>query len=89
MYAVKCGMELLSLHRLSLELDQQFHPTLYNGCNNLSMLGLNLNYFRKRGPTLTFLKKKHDLTRCILQNLSWDDFICADKMRGYVLSNFI
>ena len=28
--------------RWSLGSDKLFHPTLYNGCNNLSMLGLKL-----------------------------------------------
>ena len=28
----------------------QVHPTLYNGCNYLSMLGLKLNNVSKRGP---------------------------------------
>ena len=30
------------LHRLSLEMDNLFHPTIYNGCDCLSMLGLKL-----------------------------------------------
>ena len=33
-----------------LEWDRWFHPTLYNGCNYLSMLGLKLNHVSKRGP---------------------------------------
>ena len=32
-----------------LGMDNWFHPTLYNRCAYLSMLGLNLNYVRKRG----------------------------------------
>ena len=28
----------------------ELHPTLYNGCNYLSMLGLKLNHVSKRGP---------------------------------------
>ena len=31
-------------------MDKLFHPTLYNGCNYLSMLGLKLNHVSKRGP---------------------------------------
>ena len=30
-------------------MDKYFHPTLYNGCNYLSMLGLKLIHVRKRG----------------------------------------
>ena len=37
------------LHHWSLGMDKQFHPTLYNGCNYLSMLGLKLNRVSKRG----------------------------------------
>ena len=51
-----CGMNYLSipklqrLHRWSLGMDKTFHPTFYNGCNYLSMLGLKLNRVSKRGP---------------------------------------
>ena len=34
--------KLQRLHRWSLGMDKWFHRTLYNGCNNLSMLGLKL-----------------------------------------------
>ena len=34
------------------EKDKQFHPTLYNGCNYLSMLGLKLNHVSKRAPSI-------------------------------------
>ena len=44
--------KLQRLHRWSLEMDKQFHPTHYNGCNYLSMLGLKLNHVSKRGPRL-------------------------------------
>ena len=30
-------------------MDEWFHPTVYNGCNYLSMLGLKLNHVSKRG----------------------------------------
>ena len=33
-------VKLQRLYRWSLGKDKQFHPTLYNGCNYLSMLGL-------------------------------------------------
>ena len=42
--------KLQRLHRWSLGMDKQFHPTFCNGCNYLSMLGLKLNYDSKRGP---------------------------------------
>ena len=38
------------LHRWSLGMDKWFHPTLYNGRNYLSMLGLKLKHVSKRGP---------------------------------------
>ena len=34
----------------SLGMDKYFHPTLYNGCNYLSMMVLKLNRVSKRGP---------------------------------------
>ena len=37
---------------LSLGMDKEFHPTLYNGCNYLSMVGLDLNHVSKRGPNV-------------------------------------
>ena len=47
---------LLSNHMPSKVWDEitypflNFHPTFYNGCNYLSMLGLKLNHVIKRGP---------------------------------------
>ena len=38
------------LYCWSLGMDKEFHPTLYNGCNYLSMLGLKLNLISKRRP---------------------------------------
>ena len=37
----KCGMKM---HRLGLEIYMLFHPTMYYGCNNLSMLELKLTH---------------------------------------------
>ena len=52
-YLVQCGLKLLSifrrLFRWSLRMDKKFHPTLYNGCNYLSMLGLKLTHASKIG----------------------------------------
>ena len=41
--------KLQRLHRWSLGLDKYFHPALYDGCNYLSILELQLNHVRKRG----------------------------------------
>ena len=42
---------LQQLYRWSSRMGKQFHPTLYNDCNYLSMLGLKLNRVSKRGPS--------------------------------------
>ena len=42
--------KLQRLHRWSLGMDKQFHPTHYWVCDYLSMLGLKLNHVSKRGP---------------------------------------
>ena len=36
-------------NRWNLGMDKWFHPTVYNGCNYLSMLGLKLNHVSKSG----------------------------------------
>ena len=41
--------KLQRLHRWSLGMHKLFHPTHYNGCNYLSMLGLKLIHVSKRG----------------------------------------
>ena len=38
------------LHHWSLGMDKSFHPTLYNGCNYLSMMTLKLNHVSKKEP---------------------------------------
>ena len=38
---------------LILGMDKQFHPTVYDGCNYLSMLGLKLNHVSEGGHWLT------------------------------------
>ena len=35
---------------VEIGMDKQFHPTLYNGHNYLSVVGLKLNHVSKRGP---------------------------------------
>ena len=40
----------LRLHRWSFGIVKLFHPTHYNGCDYLPMLGLKLNHVSKRGP---------------------------------------
>ena len=42
--------KLQRLHRWSLGMDTSFHPTLYNGCNYLTMLGLKLIHVNKSCP---------------------------------------
>ena len=42
--------KLQRLHRWGLEMDKQFHPALYNGCNHLYVLGLKLNHVGKGAP---------------------------------------
>ena len=42
--------KLQQCNRWSLGMDKLFHPTVYNGCNYLSMLGLMLNPVSKSGP---------------------------------------
>ena len=37
-------------------MDKLFHPTLYNGCDDLSMLGLKLIHVSERGPMKQFEK---------------------------------
>ena len=39
-----------SKHRWSSGMDKLFHPTIYNGSNYISILGLKLNHVCKRGP---------------------------------------
>ena len=41
--------KLQRLHRWSLGMDKLFHPTLHNGCDYISMLGLKLTHVSKRG----------------------------------------
>ena len=41
--------KLQRLHRWSLGMDKEFHPTFYHGCSYLSMLGLNLIHVGERG----------------------------------------
>ena len=48
---MECGMKvLIPSQSLKFGMDDSFHPTLYDGCDNLSMLELNLNHASKRGP---------------------------------------
>ena len=42
--------KLQGLQHWSLGMDKLFHPTLYDGCNYLSMLGFKLIHVSKRGP---------------------------------------
>ena len=49
--------KLQRLYRWSLGMDMLFHPTLYNGCNYLSMPGFKLNHVNKRGPWYQYVPK--------------------------------
>ena len=51
--------KLQRLHRWSLIMDNQFHFTLYNGCNHLFMLGLKLKHVSKRGWWCFILTDQH------------------------------
>ena len=42
----------LNFNGASLGIDKQFHPTLYNECNYLSILVLELYHFSKRGHSI-------------------------------------
>ena len=44
-------------------MDKEFHPTFYQACDYLSMLGLKLNHVSKRGhKSFTRLKKASALS---------------------------
>ena len=54
---VQCGVRLnhlsipaLQRHRWRLGMHKEFHPTLYDECNYLSLLGFELIHIRKRAP---------------------------------------
>ena len=53
--------KLQRCNRWILGMDKQFHLTLYQACNYLSMLGLKLNYVSKRGHRKQQIKYRvHD-----------------------------
>ena len=53
------GANYLSIPKLrSLGMDKYFHPTLYNGCDYLPVLGLKLNHVGKRGPRGPFYQQR-------------------------------
>ena len=55
MWALLCRRHVIinyllqRLHRWSLRMDKWFHPTLYTGCDYISMQGLKLIHVSKRG----------------------------------------
>ena len=53
--------KLQRLNRWSLGVDEQVHPTFYNGCNYLSMVGLKKNYVSKRGPSSQYMDQLRQL----------------------------
>ena len=46
---IQCAMKLL-IRLKPLTMPTYFHPTLYWGCDYLSMLGFNVNHVSKSGP---------------------------------------
>ena len=50
-------LKLQWLDHWSLGMDIKFHPTLYNGCNNLSMMRLKWVHFSKMGAQWYTLKQ--------------------------------
>ena len=63
--------KLQRCNRWSLGMDKYIHPTFYNGCNYLSMLGLKLNHVSKRGHRNII----YALTKDILTNkMHWNWF---------------
>ena len=66
---VKCVVKWL--YRWSLEMDKQFHPTLHNGCNYLSTLGLKLNHVSKRGFCLWSSDPVHRISQLSSIAAAW------------------
>ena len=75
--------KLQRLHRWSLGMDKLFHPTLYNGCDYLSMLGLRLNHVGKSGP-----RKHSPVCVCVTEILNISGLICA-RIRTAALSRHV
>ena len=75
--------KLQRLYRWSLGMDKWFYTTLYNGCGNLSMLGLKLFHVTKRGNWWQTIKKK------IFQKRTWHKAggISLHVKRCYVIHN--
>ena len=53
--------KLQRINRWSLGMDKSFHPTVHNGCNYLSILGLKLNHVSKRGHRKIYFVQKQIL----------------------------
>ena len=53
-------------------MDKQFHPTLYNRCNHLSMLGWKLNHVSKTGHwNGSYGRMRFERFWCIACSLEW------------------
>ena len=63
------------LRHWSLGMDKGFHPTLYDGCNYLSMLGLNLIHVSKWGHGSTKMIQITGIQRNLEESIS--DFIIS------------
>ena len=71
---IKYGWNYVSIPKLercsrwSLVKDKLFHPTLYHGCNYLSMLGLKVIHVIKRGSCCLPLRVVHRVKATAVQN---------------------
>ena len=62
--------KLQRLHRWSLRIDKYIYPTLFNGCNYLSMLVLKLIHLSKRGQwSLAINDSSNDLSAKVSKSL--------------------
>ena len=94
---VKCGMKLLTnsklqqLHCSSMGMDKCFHPTLYNGCNYLTMQGLKLIYVNKRGPDRKGNHAVHPINYAhnLIVHIEHTIWICPFLHWTYLHSEFI
>ena len=62
----KNSYQFRKLHRWNSGIDRLFHPTLNNGCNYISMLGLKLIRFNKMGPWLRVTKMADHMHRVLV-----------------------
>ena len=68
-------------HCWSLGRDKLFHPTLYNGCNYLSMQGLNSIHVSKRAPVVIWLCKTGNMGYLSIYRYCWFSVVKNLKIR--------